>query len=235
MRITIIGHCTVLIETEGKQILTDPFFSSRVMPIYRRVRPPSRSPESLSGVDLVLVSHLHFDHCDRGYLRGLKTGAQVIAPPVTGQMLRLSGAKQIFSLFPWQSRQFGAIKITAVPAVHMDVTVGYVIEAEGKAIYFAGDTFYAPFMRQIGERFHLTAALIPVTTFRVPMTMDNAGAIKAVQALCPEVVIPVHLDLVGRLPIFPRRETAETFRAKLAGSGSKTPVILLKNGASTLI
>lgn len=60
----MIGHSTVLIEAAGKRILTDPFFSPYGNPAYARVHAPARSREELAGIDMVLISHNHFDHVD---------------------------------------------------------------------------------------------------------------------------------------------------------------------------
>ena len=69
MKITMIGHSTVLVEIAGQRILTDPYFGLHGNLAYARPRPPARSREELSNVDLVLVSHNHFDHIDRRFLR----------------------------------------------------------------------------------------------------------------------------------------------------------------------
>src|SRR5271157_6020805 len=79
MKITMIGHSTVLIEAAGKRVLTDPYFGLRGNPAYARVRPPARSREELTDVDLVLISHNHWDHTDRKFLRMLPPSAPVFA------------------------------------------------------------------------------------------------------------------------------------------------------------
>ena len=97
-----------------------------------------------------------------------------------------------------EEKRFGAITITAVQALHIAATIGYVIQSEGKSVYFAGDTYYRPFMKNIGQRFQLDLALMPVTTFRVPMTMGEKSAVHAVRDLKPAIVIPIHLGIRPR-------------------------------------
>jgi L-ascorbate metabolism protein UlaG (beta-lactamase superfamily) len=71
MKVTMIGHSTVLIEAAGTKILTDPYFGTWGNLAYKRIAPPSETREGLEAVDLVLVSHNHWDHTDSGYFRGL--------------------------------------------------------------------------------------------------------------------------------------------------------------------
>jgi L-ascorbate metabolism protein UlaG (beta-lactamase superfamily) len=70
-------------------------------------------------------------------------------------------------------------------------------------------------MYEIAQRFDLDAALLPVTTFRLPLTMGEAGALKAVQALAPEVVIPIHLDVTPHLPLLRSGQSLEGFARRL--------------------
>ena len=71
MKVTMIGHSTVLIEAAGMKILTDPYFGTWGNLAYKRTAPPSRTREELEAVDLVLVSHNHWDHTDSRYFRAL--------------------------------------------------------------------------------------------------------------------------------------------------------------------
>jgi L-ascorbate metabolism protein UlaG (beta-lactamase superfamily) len=232
MRITIIGHNTVLIEVDGIKILTDPWFGLGGNPIFARLAPPAHPRQELTDVHLVLVSHDHWDHTDGQYLRLLAEDVPVVVPNQTSWLIRLSGAKNVIGVGAWQSLRFREITVTAVPAFHITFTVGFVIQSKGKQIYFAGDTYYGPFMQQIGQRFQLNAALIPVTTFRIPMTMGEKGAVRAVQALKPSTVIPVHLGLRPRLPWLRTNHTPEGFMKRLQEAGIGTPVIILREGES---
>ena len=214
MRITVIGHSTVLIETDGKKILTDPFFGTWGNPAYARRSRPALKREDLTDVDLVLVSHHHFDHIDRSFFRRLDRAIPICAPRLMTWMTKLSGARNVIGMRQWEKREFGGVQVTAVPAIHWDIALGYVIHCENKNIYFAGDTFYGGFMSEIGCRFSLDAALIPVTTFRIPMTMGEKAAVKAVRALQPKIVIPIHLGLTPRSPLLQRGESPEGFRRR---------------------
>jgi len=232
MKIAMIGHSTVLIEVAGQRILTDPYFGLHGNPAYARPRPPACSREDLSNVDLVLVSHNHFDHVDRRFLRALPQSVAVLAPATTAWMTRLKGGRNVTGLNPWEQKSFGAIAITAVPALHVTFTIGYVIDAAGKRIYFAGDTYLGNFMQRIGREFRPNIALIPVTTFRIPMTMGETQAVAAVRLLQPQVVIPIHLGIIPRSPLMRTSHTPEGFRERVHQAGLNTEIVILREGES---
>ena len=232
MRITLIGHNTVLIEVDGKKILTDPWFGLGGDLTYARLNPPAKTRQELTDVNLVLVSHDHWDHTDSRYLRLLANDVPVVMPRQTHWLTRLQGIKNVIGIGAWASLRFGEITVTAVPAFHITFTVGFVIQAEGKQIYFAGDTFYHPWMPRIGQQFQLDAALIPVTTFRIPMTMGEKGAVRAVQALKPSTVLPIHLGVRPRLSWLRTHHTPEGFTKRLRETGLTTPVVILHEGES---
>lgn len=229
MQLIMIGHSTVLIETGGQKILTDPFLRTYGNPAYKRLKPPACSREELQDLAAVLISHSHWDHIDRKFLRMLGD-PPVLVPQRMRWMFKLKGGRNLRGLKHWETFELGGIKITAVPALHLIPTIGFVLEAENKAIYFAGDTFLRPFMREIGEKFQLDAALLPVTTFRLPMTMGEKQAVKAVELLKPALVIPIHLGVEPRSPLLRTNQTAEHFAQRLADSGNATPVVILKEG-----
>jgi L-ascorbate metabolism protein UlaG (beta-lactamase superfamily) len=176
----------------------------------------------------VLMSHTHWDHIDRGYLKSIGKHTMVITPTLASGVVKLFGAKNITGLSPWASLEARQVKITATPALHMAPTIGFVIQNEGQSVYFAGDTYYGTFMSEIGRTFKLDAALIPVTTFRIPITMGVYQALKGVTALQPKVVIPIHLGIEPRLPLMRTGQTAEEFARRVSQAGLETKVIILK-------
>ena len=230
MQILMIGHSTVLIETDGQRIITDPYFGTWGNPAYSRLAPPAKRREELLDVNLVLLSHNHWDHVDSRFFRSLSNNIPVIAPNQTTWLTKRQGAQNVVGLKAWESRQFGTLKITAVPASHIALTLGFVLQSENKQLYFAGDTYYGPFMKEIGNRFQLDAALMPVTTYRLPMTMGEQGAVRAVQALKPKTVIPIHLGIRPRFPLLRTNQTPEGFEQRLREAKLGTKVVILKDG-----
>jgi L-ascorbate metabolism protein UlaG (beta-lactamase superfamily) len=232
MRITLIGHNTLLIETAGLRILTDPYFGTWGNPVYARVTPPARRREDVLDVDLVLVSHTHWDHVDGAYLRALNPAVPVLVPWQSVFETRLLGGRAVHGMHVWQAYTLGEVTITAVPAVHLTFTVGYVIASQGRQVYFAGDTFYNPAMREIGRRFQLDVALIPVTTYRPPMTMGEKGAVRAAGDLHPGAILPIHLGIQPRNPLLRTNHSVAGFERRLREAGLQTPLIKLNEGES---
>jgi len=231
MRITVIGHSTVLIEADGKKILTDPYWGKWGNLAYARLGIPAKSRQELSAVDAVLISHDHWDHVDGKYLR-LLGDTPVIVPHPTRWLIKLLGGRNVSGIKVWESISIGGIAITAVPAVHLTATVGYVLESENRRVYFAGDTFYRSFMGDLGRKYQLDVALMPVTTYRIPMTMGEKQAVQAVQVLKPAVVIPIHLGIKPRSFLLRTDQTPEHFAQRLAESGIATRVVILRDGES---
>ncbi len=90
MRITYIGHSTILIQNEGFNILTDPFFTIN-LPFVKRKILPSMKVEELPEIDLILISHTHPDHCDFDALRKISKSATVVMPQGTSSKVRKMG------------------------------------------------------------------------------------------------------------------------------------------------
>ena len=232
MKVTMVGHSTVLIEAAGTKILTDPYFGSWGNLAYKRIAPLFKTREEMVGVDLVLVSHNHWDHTDSRYFRALAADLPVVAPRAAAWITRATGARNVVGLGKWEQRKFGSVAVTVVPALHMGLPGGFVIEAEGKHIYFAGDTYYGGFMKEIGKKFSLELALMPVTTFRIPMTMGEKSAVHAVETLRPRTVIPIHLGILPRSPLLRTGQTPEGFSRRVRDAGLKTEVVILREGES---
>jgi hypothetical protein len=124
------------------------------------------------------------------------------------------------------------VVITAVPATHLARTTGFVAQTETTRVCFAGDTYYRPYMAEIGRRFQIDVALLPVTTYRLPMTMGEKGAALAARDLGCGVVIPIHLGVQPRSPLLRTRQTPEGFERRLRAADLETEVVMLAPGDS---
>ncbi len=232
MHITIVGHSTVLLESEGTRLLTDPYFGTFGHIAYARVIPPAMARDEIGRLDGILVSHGHWDHTDRRFFQELDRDVPVFVPSGTTAVMRLKGVRNAVPVKKWQSLRRGDFVITAVPAIHIARAVGYVVQTESSTAYFAGDTFYRPFMAEIGRRFQIDVALIPVTTYRVPMTMGESGAVRAVRDLGADAVIPIHLGVRPRSPLLRTSQTPERFAGRLHQAGVEAEVVILRDGES---
>jgi L-ascorbate metabolism protein UlaG (beta-lactamase superfamily) len=136
----------------------------------------------------------------------------------------------VLAIGKWGKKQFGAIRVRAVPALHIAITRGIDIVAERKHIYFAGGMYYGEFMRDIGTRFMLDLPSLPVTTIRVPRTMAEKSAVRAVEALSPRTLIPISFGIYSVLPLLRTNETPTNFRKRIHAAGLRGEVRILPEG-----
>ena len=207
--LTFIGHSTFLIQTPGGNLITDPVYVDRAGPWSlfgpRRVRRPAIAFGDLPQIDVVLLSHNHYDHCD---LRTLRTLARrfdpvAIAPLGNARLLRKARFKRIAELDWWQATAAtSSIAVTATPAHHFSARTpfdrnralwsGFMIAVAGRRIYFAGDTAYAPIFRDIRERLGTPdVSLIPIGAYAPRWFMRSVH-------MNPEEAVQAHVELESR-------------------------------------
>ena len=232
MRVTIVGHSTVLLECDGTRLLTDPYFGTFGHVAYRRVAPPAMTRDEVGPLAAVLVSHGHWDHTDRRFFRGLGAEVPVVVPSGTSALMRVKGAKNVIPVGRWRSLRVGDAVVTAVPATHIARSVGFIVQNESSCVYFAGDTFHRPFMAEIGRRFAIDAALMPVATYRIPMTMGEKGAVQAAHDLKARTVIPIHLGVEARAPFMRTCQSPAGFEQRLRDHSVAADVVVLADGES---
>ncbi len=165
---TFINHSTFLIHIAGLNILTDPIWSERCSPFQwagpKRMRPPGIAFENLPHIDLVLLSHNHYDHLDKNTIKRLvkKYNPTFIAPLGLSHLLHKYGCKEVHELDWWKETNYKQLKIKATPANHFssrgifdrDKTLwaGYIISTDKEKIYYAGDTGYSEVFKTIGQK-----------------------------------------------------------------------------------
>lgn len=230
LRITMVGHSTVLLEIGGARILTDPYLGSSGTLAYRRLRPPGLGRRELTTLDSVLLSHNHWDHTDRRFFRQLDRSVPVLTRRGSAWVTRLKGARNVVGMRPWEERAVSGITVTAVPAVHTAPSIGFVLRAAERTLYFAGDTYYRPFMHEIGRRFAPHVALLPVATYRIPMTMGERGAVRAVTQLGASIIIPIHGGIEPRSPLLRTGQSPESFARRAVEAGMDARVVVLAEG-----
>jgi L-ascorbate metabolism protein UlaG (beta-lactamase superfamily) len=199
MDITWLGHGTILLELDGRRLITDPVLRNRIGPLVR-VAPPVTEP-ALDHLDAVLLSHLHADHADPASLRRLGSAVRVIAARASEPWLRRQGVRHTTELEPGESVSLDGIEITATSATHdgrrrplgpWAEPVGFLVSGSQSA-YYAGDTDLFPAMATLRGR--VDVALLPVWGWGPklgPGHLDPERAARAVALINPAVAIPVH-------------------------------------------
>lgn len=197
-----IGHSTYLIGLKGLHILTDPVWSAHCAPIpirsLKRNYPPPMQLEDLPRIDLILISHNHYDHLDLKTVLRLKTlypEAKWVVPDRLKKWFINKGFERVIELKWWEQEFGNGYKVTAVPAQHFsgrhfldqDRTHwnGYVVEVQNKKIYFVGDTGYNEWdFKKIGNTFEkMDLSLIPIgayspSRFMSPVHVNPKEAVK---------------------------------------------------------
>jgi L-ascorbate metabolism protein UlaG (beta-lactamase superfamily) len=199
-KVTFIGNSTLLIEANGKKILTDPWFHGPVYGGIDHRKPPGIPLEDLSDVDAILVTHNHKDHYDKQAMEQLNKNALVVLPEdkMVNKVKGL-GYSNVKTIKPWQEITEENISINAVPAKHPAYQVGYIIKGEETTFYFAGDTLSIPEFSSMAERFNIDVALLPIGGLKMffikPSVMGPEDAARAAKTLKAKVLIPIHYDL----------------------------------------
>jgi L-ascorbate metabolism protein UlaG (beta-lactamase superfamily) len=191
LRLTMVNHTTVLVQTQGVNILTDPIWSERCSPFPRlgprRIRPPGVRFEDLPPIDVVLLSHNHYDHCDLPTLRRLarEHSPRVIVPLGCRRFLERKGIPVAAELDWWE--EFGIntdVGLTAVPARHFSgrglfdrdrsLWAAYMISTPTGNVFFAGDSGFGDHFQAIRDRLGAPrAALLPIGAYRPEWFMSR--------------------------------------------------------------
>lgn len=155
MRVTYIGHATLLLELAGRRILTDPNFDPVLGKIavgsrLARVSQPGIPLADLPQLDAILVTHAHADHLSFTSLNALPSGIPIFAPPPIAEWLRRLGYPDAVAVAPGKSAKIEGLTISAAPALHQGSRYGidrwraaanmYLLDTGQASCYFAGDT-----------------------------------------------------------------------------------------------
>jgi N-acyl-phosphatidylethanolamine-hydrolysing phospholipase D len=182
--LTWIGHATFAMRLGGKLIVTDPIWSERLSPVTKRLCDPGIELHAMPTIDIVTVSHSHFDHLDMPTLKRIGPRALYIVPKDVGEILIAGGLRNVVELGWWESHRVGDVKITLVPSQHWSMRApwdrnkrlwgGFIYEAPEGVAYHAGDTAMSELVfGEIRKRHdHIDWAMLPIGAYDPPWFMQ---------------------------------------------------------------
>lgn len=207
--LTWVGHATFAMRMGGKLVLTDPVLGERIQGVVKRHSPPGLDLAQIGPVDIVTVSHDHFDHLDLPSLRRIGPNATYVVPKDCGKLLRDVGLPKVVELDRWETADVEGLRIRLVPSQHWCMRSpwdrntrlwgGFVYEGpEGKA-YHAGDTAFSEDVFQaIGEKEPgIDWAMMPIGAydpewFMRPQHIGPEDAVKAHRLLGAKHFVAMH-------------------------------------------
>lgn len=247
--ITFIGHSSFLIQIDGRNLLMDPVFATRLIAL-RRMRRPGVRIRDLPPIDTVLLSHAHMDHLNRpslrrvvGHTRGLTGRAPAaVVPWGVEDLVSDLGFSRIVTLEWWQSKHVGGLDLTMTPCRHWGARFfrdtyrgygGYVIQGGGHSVYHSGDTAYFDGFAKIGKRLKPDIALLPIGAYRPDsyraVHTSPEEALQGFLDLGAQQMIPMHYGTF-RLSQEPMEEPVQRLMAAAETAGVAAKVCVLREG-----
>mgnify|MGYP000157875257 CR=1 FL=1 len=193
-----LGHACFALRLAGKLVLTDPYLSRTAGPFGlgpKRFLPPALAARDLPRLDLIVISHNHYDHVDTAALKAYRWRAEtpLVCPLGLGAMMRRLGFVEVIELDWWQDWQSGDLTVTGLPAVHFSgrgpfdrnktLWMSAALASPTRKVWFGGDTGYGATFREIGARagpFDLALVGIGAYTPRVIMESSHATPEEAI-------------------------------------------------------
>ncbi len=173
LAITWIGHASFLIQFSDLNVLVDPNFANWLF-LLKRVKRAGLRIQDLPPIDLVLLTHAHFDHFHKPTLRRLPAPKIGVMPWGVGDLARGLGFSRIIELQKWESFTHGDWSVTLTPCKHWGARTlrdehrgygGFVLRHQGRTIYHAGDSAYFDGFKQIGRSLRPEIALLPIGAY----------------------------------------------------------------------
>lgn len=241
VEVTWIGHASFLIATHASRFLVDPVWAKWIKGL-KRISHPGVPVSHLGPIDLVLVTHAHFDHLDRKSLRKVAAGQPVIVPAGVSDLVTDLGFGRVFESTHWVTFDVAGCKVTLVPCRHWGARMihdrrrsfgGYIVETPSATIYHGGDTAYFEGFKEIGERFKIDIAILPIGAYDSPsgrdVHMNPEEALAAFSQLGAKHMIPMHYGAY-RLSYEPVAEPPERLLSAALNLGLSKRVHILREG-----
>ncbi|HUO24130.1 MAG TPA: MBL fold metallo-hydrolase [Candidatus Aquilonibacter sp.] len=249
--VTFIGHASFFVQIGGRSVLIDPNFA-RWLFVLKRLRRPGLRVRDLPPIDVVLVTHAHFDHLHRPSLRAIVqdtlrkrgTAPVIIVPSHVSDLVSDLGFSEIIELDWWKTSRYGNLAITHVPSRHWGARIlkdshrgygGYVLRAGKHSVYHAGDTAYFAGFGEIGRRLSPELALLPIGAYNPPqfrnVHANPEDATRAFLDLKARWMVPMHYGSF-RLSHEPVEEPLQLLEQEARSAGIEDRVVVLEEGVT---
>lgn len=218
LSLTFINHAAVLLQVDGINIITDPIYSKRASPLSwlgpTRARVPGIALADLPPIDVILISHNHYDHLDIETLQKIQNRAVQEASPLilaglgNGDLFERNGLQRFHDLAWDEVFEFNGIQFFFTESRHgsgrgvsdqmRTLWGGFIIKASLGNVYFAGDTGYGPHFKEIAQKYgNIVLSLLPVGAYEPRWFMERvhinpAEAVQAHRDLKSEQSIGIH-------------------------------------------
>lgn len=253
MGVTFIGHASFFLQLGGQNILVDPNFAPWLF-VLKRLRKPGVRVRDLPPIDLVLVTHAHFDHLHRPSLRAIVDhtlgqrgkAPTIVVPRHVFDLISDLGFADVVELDWWGHYRHESVTVTHVPSRHWGARIikdahrgygGYVLDDGIHSVYHAGDTAYFSGFRDIGERLSPEVALLPIGAYNPPtfrnVHADPADATRAFLDLNSRWMIPMHYGTF-RLSHEPIDEPLQLLEKEARQAGIEDRVVVMEEGVTRL-
>lgn len=204
IEVTWIGHASFLIRTPELNIMIDPNWAMWHGPV-KRARHPGMALMDLPRIDLVLVTHAHFDHLHRPSLKKIAKGQPILVPTGVGRLMKRMNFSVVREMNNWDTFRVGDTEIVFTPAYHWGARMihdthrgfgGFLINTPHASLYHSGDSAYFEGFGDIGERYDIGTALLPIGAYEAPsgrdVHMNPEEALQAFADLKADRMIPMH-------------------------------------------
>lgn len=253
MGVTFIGHASFFLQIGGENVVVDPNFA-RWLFVLKRLRKPGVRIPDLPPIDVVLITHAHFDHLHRPSLRAIVqhtkqhrgSGPTAVVPEHVFDLVSDLGFRDVVELNWWRSYRHRDVTITHVPSRHWGARIlrdahrgygGYVLRGGKHSIYHAGDTAYFSGFREIGTRLCPQVALLPIGAYNPPQFRNvhtsPGDATRAFLDLNSRWMVPMHYGSF-RLSHEPMDEPLQLLEQEAAAAGVSDRVLVLPEGVTKL-
>ena len=240
-RVTWIGHASFFVQFEEHSVLFDPNWAIWLGAV-KRLRHPGILLEHMPEVDLVLVSHAHFDHLHKKSLRNVEARDGIIVPMGSGSLVKRLGFPEVREMKIWEEEMISGLRVLHTPSHHWGARFGhdthrdyggFVVASEKRSVFHCGDSAYFGGFKKIGAREDIDIALMPIGAYEPPsgrdVHMNPEQALDAFEDLGAAMMIPMHYGTF-MLSNEPPEEPLERLLAEADRRGLSDRILVARPG-----